>query len=139
MHFFNYPEHPLFLYLNATDACQNYFVDTLYTGTHDIQNISVSSPIPGRVRVTGDFIQGSTATGVLVIIYSQSNDSDTHYVNSEYHGQNTEITVDGLTSGSQYGVSIFVLENGLPFSRVATLPQTLYTNITQQSTCIDCG
>ncbi|MGJ8945879.1 hypothetical protein AB9K17_23595, partial [Salmonella enterica subsp. enterica serovar Kentucky] len=49
-----------------------------------IQNISVSSPHPGQVRVTGDFIQGSTATGALVIVYSQSNDSDIHYDSSEH-------------------------------------------------------
>ena len=107
--------------------------DIFYAGTHDIQNISVSSPLPGTVRVTGDLVQGSTATGVLVVVYSHLDDSDTHYVNSEHDGQSIEITVDGLMSSSQYGVSVFVLENGLPFSRVATLPQMLYTNITQQS------
>ena len=102
-------------------------------GTHDIQNVSVSDPLPGTVRVTGDFIQGSTATGLLVIIYSPSNDCDIQYVNSKYDGQNVDITVAGLTS-SQYGVSVFVLENGIPFSRVATLPLTVYMDVqTQQS------
>ena len=102
-------------------------------GTHDIQNISVSSPLPGMVRVTGDFIQGSTATGLLVIVYSQSDNCDIQYVNSEYPGQNIDITVAGLTSG-QYGVSVLVLENGVPVLRVATLPQTVYMDVqTQQS------
>ena len=101
-------------------------------GTHDIQNISVSSPLPGTVRVIGDFIQGSTATGLLVIIYSQSDDCDIQYVNSKYSGQSVDITVAGLTSGP-YRVSVFVLENGVPFSRVATLPQTVYMDtLTQQ-------
>ena len=115
-------------------------------GTHDIQNISVSSPLHGAVRVTGDFIQGSiaTVTGLLVIIYSKSNDCDIQYVNSEYQGQNVDITIAGLTSG-QYGVSVFVLENGIPSLGVATLPQTVYMDIlTQQSMHIyninaDCG
>ena len=53
-------------------------------GTHDIQNISVSSSQPGEVRVTGDFIDGSTATGVLLILYSLTNDSDIHYVIESY-------------------------------------------------------
>ena len=83
--------------------------------------------------MTGDFIQGSTATGVLVIVYSQSDDSDIHYHSSEYDGQNAEIVVDRLTGGP-YGVSVFVLEKGLPFSRVAALPQMLYTNIANQGT-----
>ena len=41
-------------------------------GIHDIQNISVSSLIPGQVRVTGDFIQGSAATGILVAVLTTS-------------------------------------------------------------------
>ena len=41
---------------------------------HDIQNLSVTSPLSGQVRVTGDFIHRSTATGVLVIVCSQSDD-----------------------------------------------------------------
>ena len=100
----------------------------------------MSSPLPGpgTVRVTGDFIQGSTATGLLVIVYSQSDDSDIQYVNSEYQGQNMDITVAGLTSG-QYGVSVFVLENGVPFLRVATLPRIVYTDVqTQQSMHMQC-
>ena len=85
------------------------------------------------VRVTGDFIQGSTATGLLVIVYSLSDDSDVQYVNSKYYGQNVVITVAGLTSG-QYGVSVFVQENGVPFLRATTLPQTVHMDVlTQQS------
>ena len=99
----------------------NLLPNILCSGTHDIQNILVSSPLPGQVRVTGEFIEGSTATGVLVIVYSQSNDSDTHYKSCKRDGQNTEITVDGLTGG-HYGVSVFVLENGLPSQLVFVSP-----------------
>ena len=31
----------------------------------------------------GDFVDGSTATGVLLIIYSLTNDSDVHYIAKE--------------------------------------------------------
>ena len=119
-------------------------ITIILIGTHDIQNISVSSPLPGMVRVNGDFIQRSTATGLLVIVYSQSNDCDIQYVNSKYQGKNVDITVAGLTSGP-YGVSVFVLENGVPFLRVATLPQTVYMDVqTEQSMHMyninaDCG
>ena len=37
-------------------------------GTHDVQNVSVTSLLPGQIRVTGNIIEGSTATGVLVIV-----------------------------------------------------------------------
>ena len=110
----------------------------VHAGTHDVQNISISSPLSGQVRVTGDFIQESVATGALVIVYSQSDNSDAHYNSSEHDDQHMEITIDGLTGG-QYGVSVFVLENGLPFSRAASLPQMLYANVTQQSMCACCG
>ena len=107
-------------------------ITIILIGTHDIQNISVSSPLPGTVRVTaGDFIQGSTATGLLVIIYSQSDDCNIQYINSKCPGQNVDITVAGLTSG-QYGVSVFVLENGVPFLRVATLPRILNMDVLTQ-------
>ena len=108
----------------------SYFSNNIITilGTHDIQNISVSSPLPGTVRVTGDFIQGSTATGLLVIVYSLSNDSNVYYNSYQRsNDQSIEATVvtDRLTS-SQYGVSVFVLDDSVPFSRAATSPQLLY-------------
>ena len=71
--------------------------------------------------VTGDFIDGSTATGLLIIIYSLTNDSDVHYI-SEDTDQNIDLSVSGLT-GAQYVVSIFVVEKGLPFPRVVTSPK----------------
>ena len=95
-------------------------------GTHDIQNISVTSPQPGEVRVTGDFIEGSTATGLLIIIYSLTNDSDVQYItggSTLQQPRNVHVSVPGLASG-EYGISVFVVEeNGLPFERVATSPK----------------
>ena len=91
-------------------------------GTFDVQNILVTSPIPGELRVTGNFIDGSAAIGLLVIVYSLINDSDVHYLSGRVHSQMIEASVSGLTD-TQYNVSIFVIEkNGLPLSRVAALP-----------------
>ena len=97
----------------------------------------MSSPFPGTVRVTGDFIQGSTATGLLVVVYLQSDDSGVHYNDdSECNGQSMEMAVGGLIGGP-YGVSVFVMDSRLPFSRVAALPQFLQLNTlnVQQSKC----
>ena len=98
----------------------------LLSGTHDIQNISVTSPQPGEVRVTGDFIDGSTATGLLIIIYSLTNDSDVHYItggSTSQQPRNVHVSVPGLADG-EYSISVFVVEeNGLPFERVATSPK----------------
>ena len=71
--------------------------------------------------MTGDFIDGSTATGLLIIIYSLTNGSNVHYI-SEDTDQNIDLSVSGLT-GAQYVVSTFVVEKGLPFPRVVTSPK----------------
>ena len=65
--------------------------------------------------MTGDFIDGSTATGLLIIIYSLTNDFSVHYIDG---GSNSRL------AGGKYKTSVFVVEeNGLAFERVATLPK----------------
>lgn len=62
------------------------------TGTHDIQNTSVSSSLPGTVRVTGEFIQGSTATGLLVIVVNgNATDIQHHLISKDINGWSVEI------------------------------------------------
>ena len=88
------------------------------------------SSFNSEVRVTGDFINGSTATGLLIMVYSLTDDSDVNYIYNSYE-QSIVASMTGLT-GSQYGVSVFVVEeNGLPFSRVAAIPN-LIENSAQQ-------
>ena len=105
-------------------------LSSLFTkGTHDIQNVVIHS-FNSEVRVTGDFIDGSMATGLLIVGYSLTDDSDVYYIYKDYE-QNIVASLTGLT-GSQYGVSVFVVEeNRLPFSRVATTP-SLVDNSAQQ-------
>ena len=131
------------LWLRRTFYCKNndqyaiyYMYNACYInivfliGTHDIQNILVTSPTPGELRVTGNFIDRSTAIGLLVIVYSLTNDSDVHYLSGRVHSQMIEANMSGLTD-SQYNVSIFVIEeNGLPLSRVAALPILIKNNST---------
>ena len=96
-------------------------------GTHDIHNIIAISPHPGQISIMGNFIDGSTVTGVLLIIYSLTNESDIHYhaINKgNEQNNNISINVTGLT-GAEYGISVFALENCLPFPRVVTSTRTL--------------
>ena len=77
--------------------------------------------------MAGDFIPGSLAIGILIMIYSADNEStiDYHHIHrSNVHTKlNTSMT--NLPSG-QYKVSVFVVEgNGLPFSRSATTPKDI--------------
>ena len=75
----------------------------------------------------GSFIDGSTATGVFLIVYSLTNESDIHYhaINKENEwNNNISINVTGLT-GTEYGISVFALENCLPFPRVVTSQRTV--------------
>ena len=93
-------------------------------GTHDFQNVCVSSSSPGEISITGNFIDGSTANSILVIIYSDSRSS---YMFSPPSNEEEKLMtrVTGLPSG-QYNVSVFVVEeNGLPFERSATKPRNV--------------
>ena len=95
-----------------------------YVGTHDIQNISVSSPQPGEVRVTGDFINESTVTGVLAVIITESQ----IFYNVVERGSNEQQfddTIQGVVGG-EHSISFFVVEeSGLPFNRTASTPKVV--------------
>ena len=80
----------------------------------------------GGINVTGDFIPGSLAIGILIVVYLADNDSNTikyHFV----HHSNIHRTITMINlPGGQYKVSIFVIEgNGLPFNRSATTPRNV--------------
>lgn len=76
--------------------------------------------------VTGNFIVGASAKGVLVIMYSLTNDSDILYVTSYAHQQEDINANLGINNYGTYGVAVFTLEGtGLPFPRVAALPQVV--------------
>ena len=101
----------------------NYYgIINFITGTHDIQNVTVSSPLPGQIRVVGDFIDGSIETGVLLIIYSLTNKFDVYHIAKQAGGNIISVDMIGLTA-TLYGVTVFALEDGLPFPRVVTLPK----------------
>ena len=69
-------------------------------GTHDIQNIIAISPHPGQISIMGNFIDGSIATGVLLIVYSLTNESDIHYhaINKE-NEKNNNISIKFNVTG----------------------------------------
>ena len=92
-------------------------------GTHDIQNVTVKYFGPGKIRVAGDFISGSLAIGILVIVYSPSNGTTIQYRFIPRSATFIPMTVlSGLPSG-HFTATVFVVEdNGLPFNRSATAP-----------------
>ena len=93
-----------------------------FLGTHDIQGVSITSPLPGVVRVTSNFIQGSTTTGVLVAVLTTSN-IYFHLLTRRGNQLRDEWTVSNVVSRNNY-VSTFVVDkNGLPFNRIAIIPQ----------------
>ena len=64
---------------------------------------------------------------MFLIVYSLTNETDIHYHainNGNEQNNNISINVTGLT-GIEYGISVFALENGLPFPRVVTSPRTV--------------
>ena len=89
-------------------------------GTHDVQNISMTSPHPGKVRVTGNWIRGSNARGVLVIVYNATN---AHYhVLERKHEDHLDANMTVLLGG-EYNASVFVMQvNGELCNRAALQP-----------------
>lgn len=101
-----------------------------YLGTHEIQNISVTSLQPDEIRVTADFIPGSTATGVLVVDITPTVTCAQCYY---YHliERNVETTqIEGRITGiigGKHSISAFIVEeNGLPFTGTASTPKTVF-------------
>ena len=87
----------------------------------------MSSPSPGLICVTGDFINGSSTSSILVIIYSTDNRNDVYYTISSpsTEGETLVTNISSVPSGP-YNVSVFVLEeNGLPFNRSASTPRSV--------------
>lgn len=77
--------------------------------------------------VTGDVIDTLSSIGILIIVYSLTDDCNTYYNYFPYPLSllGASFTVEGLPT-NRYGVSIFVTEeNGLPYFRAAATPRKI--------------
>lgn len=71
----------------------------------------------------GDFIDGSTATGLLVTTVHESDHVNHHLIAREGNMNGFDSNLSGLASG-QYIVSVFVVDmDGAPLERAATQPR----------------
>ena len=81
--------------------------------------------------MTGDIIPGSPSIGIIIVVYSLTNDSNIHYNLVEY----TEVqqrrmypVITGLPV-DEYEIVVFVVEeDGRPFPRAAATPRTVQIN-----------
>ena len=97
----------------------------MFEGTHDIQNITVSSSSPGEISVTGNFVDGSTTNAILVVVYSDRLSKAYYMFSPPSNGDRLTTNLSGLPSGP-YNVSVFVVEgSGLPYNRSATTPRSV--------------
>ena len=80
--------------------------------------------------VTGDVINGSSSIGILIIVYSLTDDSNTHY----HFIKHTDVQQPRMypvvmwlsIPGDEYKVAVFVMEeDGAPFHRAAATPRTV--------------
>ena len=77
--------------------------------------------------VTGDVTDTLSSIGILIIIYSLTDDCNSYYNYFSYplSLSGASFTVEGLPA-NRYGVSIFVTEeNGLPYFRAAATPRKI--------------
>ena len=77
--------------------------------------------------VTGNIISGTSAKGVIIVVYSLINESDILYITTKVHRQGVSAKIAGLkVNNGSYGVAVFTLErNGIPFLRAAALPEVV--------------
>ena len=74
--------------------------------------------------MTGDFIGGSTATGLLTIVISTSK-IFYHLIERGSDQLHIEGSIQGVVGG-EHSISFFVVEeSGLPFNRTASTPQVV--------------
>ena len=98
-----------------------------YAGTHNVQHITVTSKL-GVVNISGDFVEGSTAIGILAIVYAltESDTLDYYLLVPRLLGHQRASTVFECIQSGTYNVSLFSMEEGdLPFNRAATKVRTL--------------
>ena len=92
-------------------------------GTHDIQRISIASPLPNIIRIAGEFIRGSSSIGVVVVTFPLDLQLGLSYrfIPRE---STTSLRVENIrVPGGDYSISVFVVEeSGLPFTRTASTP-----------------
>ena len=84
-----------------------------FQGTHGFQNVTVNSSSRGVINVTGNFIPGSAANAILVIIYSETLRDVYYMFSSQSVQEKIMASVGGLPCGL-YNVSIFVVEDSGP-------------------------
>lgn len=104
-----------------------------FAGSHDIQNIMVYSPNSSQIHVSGTLVKGATAIGMVLIVYTLDLVNQNVYYFEVLkkstlvpNNNNITTTVMGLSAG-QYGVSVFILEDGgLPFNRSASVPKSVF-------------
>ena len=96
-------------------------------GTHDIQSVETHSPLPGTIRVISSFIEEGNATNALLVVYPVFNNSNVQYIVGSPTEGNMDVTLH-VSTGGDYKVSVFALENGQPFSRVVTLPRRVHVD-----------
>ena len=74
--------------------------------------------------MTGDFIDGSTATGLLTIVISTSEISY-NLIERGSDQLHIEGSIQGVVGG-EHSISFFVVEeSGLPFNRTASTPKVV--------------
>ena len=76
--------------------------------------------------MTGDFIDGSTATGVLTVSVDFSTSKIFyHLIKRGSDEQHFSDTIQGVVGG-EHSISFFVVEeSGLPFNRIASTPKVV--------------
>ena len=92
-----------------------------------MQEIFIASPSDGTIVIMGNFIPDSPAVGILVAV-SNTSEISFHFLRREGNMLYNKGVLSNIR-GDQHIVSVFVVDQtGLPFSRTATIPQSVVVN-----------
>ena len=76
--------------------------------------------------MTGYLLEESNATGLLIVAYHTSKNSDVQYNIIGIPTEGGMDTIFNVSTGGDYKVSVFALENDRPFPRVVALPRQVH-------------
>ena len=122
---------------------QHSISDDIELSTHRVRINSIRSLRPGKLQITGIFLNGSEVAGFLAIVHSSRIDSDVRYylVPKQPNQLNFKAVLPGLSSGL-FAVSVFAVgKDNKPFHRAVGFPKNVTVKGSQKpgKTCIILG
>ena len=107
----------------------------MYTGTHDVQNVTADSSNPGQLDIGCSYLNGSIDEGFFTIVYSSSNRSDITYRVAARNGLEpiTNLSIGNLQHDKYQFVVYDLPDSMMPEEKPATEWMQTFIEIAKDS------